>query len=306
MAFLFYRYYMDFYFVGINAQHMQLVEERNISIKPNLLYSMAYMTPKINSALYKLKSKEVIGKLALDSGAFSLNSKSSYKIKPDALFNRFMWFAKYNIELFDIIINFDISFSPDSFDTNMKYLRQLEKERIYAWPVVHDYMSYEFKKFINLGYENIAFGKGKQRTFPALFDGCIDSLINGASKVHMLGVGTPRILLNIPFTSADAKSALDYARYGIGIFVQGNHLEFIKFPQSKNDEDTSESFQNKKHNYLKWLHSKGIDIQWHELCGKKKCLFAAVANMVCYAELEKKASQQHIEIWKWLLIDKQS
>lgn len=105
---------MDFYFVGINVQHMQLVKERNISIKPNLLYSMAYMTPEINTVLHKLKHEGVIGKLALDSGAFSLNNCSSYKLKPD--------------ELFDIVINFDISFSPDSFDTNMKYLRQLEKK----------------------------------------------------------------------------------------------------------------------------------------------------------------------------------
>lgn len=167
-------------------------------------------------------------------------------------------------------------------------------------------MNREFCKFINLGYENIAFGKGKQQTFSALSDGCIASLINGASKVHMLGVGTPSILLNIPFTSADAKSALDYARYGIGIFVQGNNIEQIKFPKSKNDEDTSEFFQNKKDNYIKWLHSKGADIRWHELCGQKGCLFATVANMLCYAELEKKASQRHIEILKYLLIDKQS
>lgn len=119
---------MDFYFVGINVQHMQLVKERNISINPNLLYSMAYMTPEINTVLHKLKHEGVIGKLALDSGAFSLNNCSSYKLKPDELFNRFMWFAKYNIELFDIVINFDISFSPDSFDTNMNTLDNLKKK----------------------------------------------------------------------------------------------------------------------------------------------------------------------------------
>ena len=296
---------MNFYFAGITKVHMKIIEEREIPIKPNLLFSMAYMTPTLHEFIDYLRSKTLVNKLALDSGAFSLNMNKNLKLTEKQLFHRFLYFAEANYKKFDMIINFDSIFSAAGFKNNYRNLLRLHEAGIPAWPVAHDYINKDYKRLSNIGYNNIAFGQGIKRKFSILFDACISCLLKGVS-IHMLGVGSARLLPHIPCASADSKSALDHARFGKIIFYNNDKPDYIKLPKKDVNEDKSDLFQEKKEHYLQLLSSKEADLKWSDLQGDERASFATVANMLFYDELEKRATENHKKMLRYLFTGKMS
>ncbi len=297
---------MDFYFVGLDMKHFDVIKQRRMPLKPNLLVPMNRMTPKVNADLDDLKRRGLVGKLALDSGAFAIQKdKNADAEKARKLYLKFMEYAKANAHKFDIIFNFDRVFTPDGFLENYENLLGLLEEGIPAWPVSHDIVGKDYKDLIDMGYKKIAIGQDKGRNLKNLITADIEMIILGIEKVHLLGVATPKLLYHIPITSADASSAKRYAGFGRINFYNPDDAtnfygEYLKLPKRHTTEPTEDEFVTKKEILLKWLATQNIKISWEDLTCREWSTFATLVNIAFYIEAARRETEHHKEILRFL------
>ena len=251
----------------------------------------------------ELKSRGLIGKVALDSGTYTYQKKKN--ADASVLFYRFLEYAKLHKDKFDIIFSFDKVFTPDGFDENYEYLMELHGEGIPAFPVAHDLRSKDYAKLQELGHNQIAFGQDKDRNLVTLLSANIELLIYGIQKSHLLGIASPKLLMHIPVTSADASSANQHAAFGRVNFydpdkpydIYGDHL---RIPRKGHAESTDEKYVIKKNILLNWLESMGVNITWEDLKSDRATIFAVLINLLYYIRASEIATKCHQDLIKFI------
>lgn len=294
---------MDFFFVGLNKKHFDVIVERQLPVKPNILVAMNNMSYRVNMEIDELKSRGLIGKVALDSGTYTYQKKKN--ADASVLFYRFLEYAKLHKDKFDIIFSFDKVFTPDGFDENYEYLMELHGEGIPAFPVAHDLRSKDYAKLQELGHNQIAFGQDKDRNLVTLLSANIELLIYGIQKSHLLGIASPKLLMHIPVTSADASSANQHAAFGRVNFydpdkpydIYGDHL---RIPRKGHAESTDEKYVIKKNILLNWLESMGVNITWEDLKSDRATIFAVLINLLYYIRASEIATKCHQDLIKFI------
>ena len=281
---------MNLYFAGLDPKTLNLIQDRHVPIKPlNVLVSMADMTPTLHGQLRSGRETGLIGKLALDSGTFTLNKPNS-KLDAQHFFNRFKEYATAHPRMYDLIFNFDRWFTPDAFEENYSYASQLGKCGIPVIPVAHDVLHGDYNQLAERGHEAIAFGQDKNRNVGTLLHANYELIQQGVNIRHGLGILDPKTLMFVPFTSVDASTAKQdgvsrKVHYIDATKPKGQQWRLlnVKGPKGKT---TPAAFKEQKNALMAWLESIDANILWGDLTGKNGRNFCTIVNILFYQTVE--------------------
>ena len=281
---------MDLFFAGLDPKTFGLIRQRHVPVKPmNILVSMADMTPKLHGQLRDGRETGQIAKLALDSGTFTLN-RANPKLDAHHLYNRFMVYAASHRDLYDLIFGFDRWFTPDAFDANYRYLKQLGQHGIPAIPVAHDVLHGDYNLLAERGHDAVAFGQDKNRNASTLLRANYELIQQGVQIRHGLGILDPRMLMFLPFTSADASTATQDGVKRMVHFIDGTMPKgqqwFTMDIKGAAGTTTPADFRAQKKALTNWLESIGANIRWIDLSGKKGREFCTIVNILFYQAIE--------------------
>ena len=293
---------MKVYLASPTDQVLTEFGQRCPDAKMNALLTFAAMPTNIDR--FFKRHEKVLGSVALDSGAFSLNNaKSIWPMSASALFRQFAPYADADKNRYELIFNFDEGFTPDSFEINDARLRHLEAFGVSAVPVIHSLANDEIQKYIDRGYSTIAIGKcsGKRtasRLFPQVF-----RLYNAGVDVHLLGITDFALISRCPASSCDSKSWVDDSSRGIVKFWNETKTSYDKtdriyFPKYYGKTEKASATYYKRYKSLdlfeEYLNSRlGYTID--DMIGRRELTTRAVASMLYYVELEAIASDMHIK-----------
>ena len=258
-------------------------------ISLNILVTMARMPTNFNA--YMTRYEGIIGKLALDCGAFSLNN-SNLNITTSQLFMRLVAFAKANKERFDLIFSYDPNHEPDGFEENQAYLLELENQGLSVVPVIHNMENHEVDTFIQAGYKYVAIGKQENKTNPNVLIPTVLKLNRHGVKTHLFGITDFHLLAGCPATSCDSKSWLDDAKTGVVRFWNPakpglNKTDVIYFPdkQSTTKPGTQVYTQYKYlEEFKKFIGTYGLTL--HDMLGLRASIYRQFLGILYYWTLE--------------------
>lgn len=296
---------MDIFFAGISEKVLETIDRRDIPLRPNILVSMFNMTPFLHDIISRYKENGTISRLALDSGTFSLNSKP-HNIDERRFFHRLSRYLVHNKDMFDIIFNFDIDYSPEGFERNLAYQRKMDELAPNVYPVMHSLTGDEHTRLLDEGYDRVAIGQcaGERRSFDTLLPVSHALLVRGVPRLHLLGIVSPQTLLHVPCSSCDASSHIQHAKYGRVNFVDrhapGREFAHLYLPWSRTGDNGSPGTEReRRRRLLCWLDGSGIT--WDDLAGRDGACYAVLANMLYYEEIAREATRRHKELVRFLL-----
>ena len=281
---------VDLYSVGLGPKVFQLIRDRHVPVKPmKVLESMANMMTKRHDQLRYWRQTGRIGKLALDSGTFTLN-RANAKLDGNHLFHRFWEYAAAHRKMYDLIFNFDRWFTPDAFEENYEYARQLGNAGIPIIPVAHDLIHGDYNRLVQRGHDAVAFGQDKNRNVNNLLHANYELIQQGVSIRHCLGMLDPKKLMFLPFTSVDASTA---KRSGVK-----RNVHYIDISKPKGQQwcvmnvngpkakTSPAEFRAQKKALMSWLGGLESNIEWKDLAGKKGREFCTIVNILFYQAIE--------------------
>lgn len=176
--------------------------------------------------------------LFLDSGAFSLFSQvrtstadakrgktdfSWYESREFAAYmDRYAAFVKENLDVLDVYATVDVIFNPELTWKAQKYLEK--KHGLKPLPVVHFGSDLSWlRKYLDAGYDYIAFGGSAQNVGPELYiqwaDRAFDVVCDTPDrmprcKVHGFAVTGLKLMFRYPWFSVDSTTWTVHARNG--------------------------------------------------------------------------------------------
>lgn len=289
---------MDIYLSSPSEAVLQDLMERSPGTKFNVLITRARMPSHAES--YFDRYADVIGKAALDCGAFSLNS-SNLNITEKQLFEQFCTYAKQNASRFEIMFSYDANFGPNGFEDNQKYLLKLEDLGIPVVPVVHNMKNKEVENYINAGYETIAVGKQTGKRDPSLLIPFVNDLHSRGIKTHLFGITDFELLASSFATSCDSKSWLNDSITGIVRFWNTNKnaynkTDLIYFPDKMLKEKKGAITYNKYEHiseFDSFLANYGLKVR--DLIGLNGARNRALVAMLYYKTLESVVNDLHLK-----------
>jgi hypothetical protein len=254
-------------------------------------YANMIKSPKINS-------------MALDSGAFTKNFAKSEIAQSINLYG-FISFCKRVKDRFELIFNFDENFQMDGFETNLRNMLEIEKAGIKVVPVVHDYIDEvvpEIDYYLEKKYPVIALGFSQHKKANRLknITTAVNKIVNGGSKVHLLGFTSPDILGILPVHYSDASSWTQEGLFGNIIwwnpFKSGiNKTDRIRFLDKENSHEIHEEHIGNYpwRGYLeKYLHEE-LQFEINDLYGHDKNLNRQIANVHHFVKLQTIIREMH-------------
>ncbi len=287
---------MDIYLSSPSAVALDEVTRRCPGINLNILLTMARMP--VNFEAFRERYDGIIGGMALDCGAFSLNN-SNLGLTSAQLFTRLIGFAKANGHRFKLKFSYDGHFGPDSFEENQAYLLELEKHGLPVVPVIHNMENHEVDTLIQAGYKYVAIGKQQNKTNPNVLFPAVFKLHSHGVKTHLFGITDYDLLVGCPAASCDSKSWLDDAKTGVVRFwnpakPEANKTDVLYFPdkQGKTKQGTQVYTQ---YEYLdefnRFLGSYGLTL--HDMLGLRAGIYRQFLGIIYYRTLEEVVTEIH-------------
>jgi hypothetical protein len=254
-------------------------------------YSNMIKSPKINS-------------MALDSGAFTKNFANS-EIAQSITLDGFISYCKRVKDRFELIFNYDEDFQLDGFETNLRNMLEIEKAGIKVVPVVHDYIDEivpEIDYYCDKKYPVIALGYSQHKRSNRVknITTAVYKIVNGGSKVHLLGFTSPDILGVLPVHYSDASSWTKEGMFGNIIwwnkYKSGlNKTDRIRFLDKDNSHEIHDEHIG---NYPwrkcleKYLYDE-LQFEINDLYGLDKYLNRQIANVHHFVKLQSIIREMH-------------
>jgi hypothetical protein len=286
--------------VGVSTKALLAYHSKHSQERPNLMLSYAYRSKHLGGFIFKYRS--LIGSLILDSGTYSLNTKS--EVFADIVtFDGYRSFLKHGSQYYDFYFNFDQDFSRNGFEINLCNQLQLEDGGLKPVPVVHDCYGDEIQYYIDHGYELVSIGSGELRD-ENIFElyRIVDKLYSKGIKVHFLGCTDYQKLAYVPVYSADSSTWTQAASRGHLLYWnplkpgidKKDKICFVYGLQKKHMKNHIDNHPHREEveGYLN--DQLGYSIQ--ELKGTSGSLKRSVANIHYYVQLEKRIAAKHREL----------
>jgi len=287
---------MDIYLSSPGEAVLDEVLQRCPGISLNILVTIARMPKNFNAFMARYEG--IIRKLALDSGAFSLNN-SNIGITSKQLFARLVGFGKANHPRFDLMFSYDGQFGPESFEENQVYLLELESHGLPVVPVVHNMQNHEVDTLIKAGYKYVAIGRQQNKTNPNVLFPTVFKLHRHGVKTHLLGITDYNLLVGCPATSCDSKSWLDDANTGVVRFWNPakpgvNKTDVLYFPdkQGKTKQGTHVYTQYEHlDEFNRFIGNYGLTL--HDMLGLRAGIYRQFLGILYYRTLEDVVTEIH-------------
>lgn len=274
-------------------------------VKPNVLLTFYGLN---NPMVYLKRYRHMMGDIILDCGAYSLNdldlTQEEFESKAHRLYVQYKAYIKRVRPWYSFVFSFDDDFKPDSFEHNLERLLEMEREGIYAVPVLHNLSNQEEEYFIQRGDDVVAIGQcqGDDRENLEVLWPVVDKLYNSPQKikVHIFGMTTPKLIRHVPVYSCDSKTWLDYGARGRVLYWNPENpgldkTDILYFPKRQNPFTTGSGIYYYDYPYLesfKQYIGDRLHIKLRQLNGLQHDKYRELVNVLYFLELEKLITEE--------------
>jgi hypothetical protein len=282
-----------------------IIDYSGLTVKAVLAYHDLYPDVKLSAMLsYGRRNKEsskllfeyrkYLKRVALDCGTWTRNQNMK-RYQDIITFRGYLSFLKNLKDRLDFYFNYDEDYSKDSFDTNLGYQLDMEKEGYKeAIPVIHNCYNQEINYYVDEGYKYIAIGSGELAS--ASLDELsyiVNPLYRRGIKVHFLGCTEYRKLAYLPVFSADSST-----------WAQAGARDYIKYwnPGRSKLDKTDKIYLDERiwdYPYLDQLEDyldDELGLEIDTLLGKGKHLNRQLVNIHYFVNLEDRINKKHKEL----------
>jgi hypothetical protein len=293
---------MIIYHSGLTVDAVQAYNKLYPDVKLNAMFSYGRRKRQINNLF--LRHREIIGKAMMDSGTFTrfLNEE---KFKDVITFEGYLAYLKIfaKKDKVDHYLNFDLDYSREGFETNLRYLNLMEKEGFHPIPVIHDcYNNEEISHYINHGYKYLAIGSKELKcgTIDDLYL-IVNEMYQKGIRVHFLGSTIFTKLAYTPVCSCDSST---WAQAGVRKGGQVNYWNPLRSGFDQSDNVFLDYHFLRQYDFLpefkKYLFEDlGLtidDLNDKKIRSKTRILNRQVANIHYFTQIEKKINEKHQQL----------
>jgi hypothetical protein len=247
-----------------------------------------------------LNNRHLIDKIACDSGTWTLNQNPE-KNRSKINLKGYAAFLKLYASKFDFYINYDEEFTPNGFEENCFYQKELESDGLNPVPVIHNCdSSEEMDYYIQNGYKMVAIGSGDLRSSSVhKLRKIVETFYCKGIKVHFLGCTEYEKLANTPLYSCDSSSWGQKATRGYILYWNP-----VKRGEDKTDAIDFQANQHGRTYYkdykFRWdleeyLESE-LSMTFEQLEGKEGVSNRILATIHYFVKLEKLIAEKHKEL----------
>jgi hypothetical protein len=238
-----------------------------------------------------------LGKLILDSGTFSKNNAKT--ITKDITLKKYASFLKKHLHKFDGgAFNYDEIFGPKGTEKNYSNQLYLEKQGLNVIPVIQDFKEVDDYCKNAAKYSYVAIGSGCRKADRKKIKDVTRRLHNAKVKVHLFAEASYSFMRDIPVTSSDSKSLIDWSKMKICCFFDKAKDKEVKlYLNWKNIRGKINKDYYQDHplcdEYDKWLDANfGWSIP--DMFIDDKMIF--MANSLYYCLLERIITKRHEQL----------
>ena len=294
---------MKIFLSSLGLDMVQAVNSLELGSKPNVLNTFYGLT---NPQAYTHTHRSKIGKLILDCGAFSNNSRglqgAELEMAHNSLAKAHLAYLKRTHQDYDMVFSMDDRFDADfaSFEHNLDRLHALEEAGVRAVPVVHN-LERDVDYFIEKKYPVVAIGQcpGQRRTNPEVLYPVVERMYQNGIMPHLFGMASYTVLSLVPAYSCDAKTWMDYATRGLVLYWNPkspaeDKTEKIYFPMHEGAPQQTHGVRYQDYPHLDDFKSyigENLNLEFSDLLGLKREFNRKLVNVLYFLLLEQRLNE---------------